>query len=74
MEPAPFRVPEAPPPVVALLPPPPEVPDDELARRRATWQPPVSIRQARGYTRLYVDHVLQADQGADFDFLLGGDP
>jgi dihydroxy-acid dehydratase len=26
---------------------------------------------ARGYTRLYVDHVLQADQGADLDFLVG---
>jgi len=50
-----------------------EVGDDELARRRAAWQPPATPRQARGYTRLYVDHVLQADQGADFDFLLGGD-
>jgi dihydroxy-acid dehydratase len=50
-----------------------EVPDDELGRRRAAWQPPTSLRQARGYARLYVDHVLQADQGADFDFLLGGD-
>jgi dihydroxy-acid dehydratase len=50
-----------------------EVSDDELARRRAAWQPPASLRQARGYARLYVDHVLQADQGADFDFLLGGD-
>jgi dihydroxy-acid dehydratase len=50
-----------------------EVADDELASRRATWQPPASLRQARGYARLYVDHVLQADQGADFDFLVGGD-
>jgi dihydroxy-acid dehydratase len=48
-----------------------EVPDDELARRRAAWQPPASLRQARGYTRMYVEHVLQADRGADFDFLLG---
>jgi dihydroxy-acid dehydratase len=41
----------------------------ELAARRAAWQPP---RQplTRGYGRLYVDHVLQADQGADFDFLV----
>jgi len=34
------------------------------------WQapePPLSS----GYWRLYVDHVLQADQGADFDFLVG---
>jgi dihydroxy-acid dehydratase len=46
-----------------------EVPDLELARRRAEWQPPASLRQARGYTRMYVEHVLQADKGADFDFL-----
>jgi L-arabonate dehydrase len=50
-----------------------EVADDELARRRVGWQPPASVRQARGSTRMYVDHVLQADRGADFDFLLGGD-
>jgi dihydroxy-acid dehydratase len=50
-----------------------EVPEDELARRKAAWQPPASLHQSRGYTRMYVDHVLQADTGADFDFLLGGD-
>jgi dihydroxy-acid dehydratase len=50
-----------------------EVADDELERRRARWQPPATLRQARGYTRLYVEHVLQADEGADFDFLRGGD-
>jgi len=50
-----------------------EVDDDELGRRRTRWQPPASLRQTRGYSRLYVDHVLQADQGADFDFLVGGD-
>jgi dihydroxy-acid dehydratase len=50
-----------------------EVPHEELARRRAAWQPPASVQQARGYARLYVDHVLQANQGADFDFLVGGD-
>jgi len=49
------------------------VADDELTRRSSDWQPPDSVRQARGYARMYVDHVLQADQGADFDFLLGGD-
>jgi dihydroxy-acid dehydratase len=50
-----------------------EVSDDELARRRAAWQPPASVSQARGYARMYVEHVLQANQGVDFDFLLGGD-
>jgi dihydroxy-acid dehydratase len=47
------------------------VPDDELGRRRARWTPP---RPAftRGYGKLYLDHVLQAHEGADFDFLRGG--
>jgi dihydroxy-acid dehydratase len=48
-----------------------EVTDEELARRRAGWQPPASLHQARGYYRMYVEHVLQADRGADFDFLVG---
>ena len=46
------------------------VSDEELAIRRAAWQPPEPPMD-RGYTRLYVEHVLQADQGADFDFLVG---
>ncbi len=50
-----------------------DVSEDELARRRAEWQPPASMQPARGYARLFVDHVTQADQGADFDFLVGGD-
>jgi len=47
-----------------------EVPDDELARRRAQWTAPPQ-HAARGWTRLYTDHVLQADTGADLDFLIG---
>jgi dihydroxy-acid dehydratase len=39
----------------------------ELARRRAAWRPPAP-RFTRGYGRLYLDHVLQADEGCDFDF------
>jgi dihydroxy-acid dehydratase len=46
------------------------VADDELARRRAAWAPPVPASE-RGYVRLYVEHVLQADEGVDFDFLRG---
>ena len=46
-----------------------EVSDEELARRRAAWQPPETPE--RGYWRLYHDHVMQADQGCDFDFLVG---
>jgi dihydroxy-acid dehydratase len=47
-----------------------EVSDDELAARRATWQAPKCVFE-RGYTRLYVEHVTQAPQGCDFDFLEG---
>lgn len=43
--------------------------DRELQRRMHEWRPPAS-RAERGYPSLYVDHVLQADQGCDFDFLL----
>jgi dihydroxy-acid dehydratase len=47
-----------------------DVSDDELARRRAEWQPPETAF-SRGYARLYVDHVQQASEGADLDFLRG---
>ncbi len=47
-----------------------EVPDGELAARRARWRPPVP-HAGRGWTRLYTEHVLQADSGADLDFLVG---
>jgi dihydroxy-acid dehydratase len=47
-----------------------EVPDEELARRRAEWTAPPPAA-TRGWTRLYADHVLQADTGADLDFLIG---
>ncbi len=47
-----------------------EVSDEELELRRASWAAPVNPHQ-RGYARLYVEHVLQADQGADLDFLVG---
>lgn len=44
---------------------------EELAERRRAWTPPTP-KFTRGYGRLYLDHVSQAPQGADFDFLLGG--
>jgi L-arabonate dehydrase len=47
-----------------------DVDPDELERRRARWQPPDPIA-TRGWSRLYVDHVNQADTGADLDFLVG---
>ena len=46
------------------------VPEEELARRRAAWRPP-SPHSNRGYLSLYLDHVMQADTGADLDFLVG---
>jgi L-arabonate dehydrase len=47
-----------------------EVSDEELKRRRAAWKAPASP-MSRGYTKLYFDHVQQADKGADLDFLVG---
>ena len=49
------------------------VDDDELARRRADWRPPPRP-VTRGYTRLYQEHVTQAHEGCDFDFLQGDAP
>jgi dihydroxy-acid dehydratase len=49
------------------------VSDDELSRRRAAWipRPP---HYTRGYGSLFLDHVLQANEGCDFDFLRGATP
>ena len=47
------------------------VDDEELSRRRAAWTAPPPPT-TRGYVKLYVDHVLQANEGADLDFLKGG--
>ncbi len=47
-----------------------EVSDDELAERRKTWTPQPAPMMG-GYQKLYYDHVLQADKGADLDFLVG---
>ena len=44
------------------------VSEDELKKRRSGWKAPVTA-PARGYGKLYMDHVLQAEHGCDFDFL-----
>lgn len=44
--------------------------DEELAKRRSEWEP-ASLQFEGGYQGLYVRHVLQADKGADLDFLVG---
>lgn len=48
-----------------------DVEDQELSRRRSEWKPPPPPSD-RGYYRLYYEHVMQADRGADLDFLVGG--
>ena len=46
------------------------VSDEELAKRRAAWTAPAPALDS-GYWKLYIDHVTQADEGADLDFLRG---
>jgi dihydroxyacid dehydratase/phosphogluconate dehydratase len=48
-----------------------EVADEELDRRRLEWLAPAP-HASRGWTRLYTEHVQQASDGADLDFLVGG--
>ncbi|MBN9021534.1 MAG: dihydroxy-acid dehydratase, partial [Rhizobiales bacterium] len=47
-----------------------EVAEEELERRRAAWVSPVKPPSG-GYAKLFAEHVMQADKGADFDFLVG---
>ena len=47
-----------------------DVSEEELARRLDAWSPP-EPPMTGGYQRLYFDHVLQADEGVDLDFLVG---
>ena len=47
--------------------------DEELARRQAAWKQPPP-RYARGYGAMYSQHIGQADEGCDFDFLEGRAP
>jgi len=48
-----------------------DVPEKEIERRRTDWKLP-EPPSSRGYYKLYYDHVMQADRGADLDFLIGG--
>jgi dihydroxy-acid dehydratase len=49
------------------------VSDEELSRRRAAWHPQGGI-YPRGYGKLFIEHIKQADEGCDFDFLEGTAP
>ena len=48
-----------------------DVSDEVLAKRRAAWRAPAPALPPGGYASLYIEHVQQADQGADLDFLVG---
>jgi len=50
-----------------------QVTEAEIARRRQHWQPAQSI-YPRGYGKLFMEHIQQADEGCDFDFLEGTAP
>jgi dihydroxy-acid dehydratase len=50
-----------------------KVADAELAKRRAAWKP-LERKYARGYGKIFSQHVSQADKGCDFDFLEGTAP
>jgi dihydroxy-acid dehydratase len=45
-----------------------QISDEEMASRRAAWTPPAD-KYPRSYTRMYIQHVTQANDGCDFDFL-----
>ena len=49
------------------------VSEEELGKRKAKWTPP-PYPATRGYTALFAQHVTQAHEGCDFDFLHAGDP
>lgn len=48
-----------------------DITDKELQKRKAAWKSPEPLVD-RGYVKMYIDHVEQADKGADLDFLVGG--
>ncbi|MBZ5544061.1 MAG: dihydroxy-acid dehydratase [Acidobacteriia bacterium] len=48
------------------------IPEVEMKKRLAAWRP-AEPHYRRGYGKLFLEHILQADEGCDFDFLRGGD-
>ncbi|MES1249524.1 MAG: dihydroxy-acid dehydratase, partial [Chitinophaga rupis] len=49
-----------------------DVTAEELEKRKKSWSKPELPLTDRGYINLYIQHVQQADKGADLDFLVGG--
>ncbi|PYX81793.1 MAG: dihydroxy-acid dehydratase [Acidobacteria bacterium] len=50
-----------------------QVSEEELSHRRAAWRPREGV-YPRGYGKLFLQHIRQADEGCDFDFLEGTAP
>jgi dihydroxyacid dehydratase/phosphogluconate dehydratase len=50
-----------------------KIPQEEFNRRKAAWKPPMK-KYERGYGVIFSQHVRQADEGCDFDFLEGNAP
>ncbi len=48
-----------------------DISEEELQTRKDNWIPPKPVAE-RGYVKMYIEHVEQADKGADLDFLIGG--
>ena len=48
------------------------VPETEIKKRLEVWRPK-QPHYTRGYGKMYLDHILQAHEGCDFDFLRGRD-
>ncbi|MFK7811395.1 MAG: IlvD/Edd family dehydratase [Maribacter sp.] len=48
-----------------------DISEEELQKRKDSWKAPKPLAN-RGYVKMYIDHVEQADKGADLDFLVGG--
>jgi dihydroxy-acid dehydratase len=48
------------------------LPDKEILSRLSQWKAPAP-HYARGYGKLFLDHILQANEGCDFDFLRGAE-
>jgi dihydroxyacid dehydratase/phosphogluconate dehydratase len=46
------------------------IPDEELRLRLSAWRP-TRVKYRRGYYTMFLEHILQADKGCDFDFLVG---
>jgi len=48
-----------------------DISEEEIIERKTKWIPPIEETN-RGYVKMYMSHVQQAEKGADFDVLVGG--